>query len=117
MAFVATRRPEESRLFYEGVLGLPLVGDEPYALVFDAHGTTLRVQKVDEVSPVKYTVLGWTVPDIRVAVERLGQRGVVFERYGSMPQDKLGIWTSPSGAKIAWFQDPDGNTLSLTELP
>src|SRR2546423_1580731 len=99
MAFVATKQPEESRRFYEGVLELPLVSDEPYALVFDAHGTTLRVQKVGDVRPVDHTVLGWQVPDIRAAVERLTERGAIFQRYGSMPQDSLGIWSSPSGAK------------------
>ena len=93
-----------------------LVADEPFALVFDAHGVMLRVTKVDAVTPAPYTVLGWRVPDIGAAVMELGGSGVVFERYQGMPQDELGIWTSPSGAKIAWFRDPDGNVLSLTEF-
>ena len=115
VAFVGTARADAARVFYGDVLGLPLVDDGPFALVFDAHGVMLRVTRVAAVDPAPYTVLGWHVPDIRAAVEGLGGRGVVFERYPGMRQDELGIWTSPSGARIAWFRDPDGNVLSLTE--
>ena len=116
IAFVGTARPDAAVAFYRDALGLPLVADDPFALVFDAHGVMLRVTKVAAVDPAPYTVLGWCVPDIRAAVEALGGRGVVFARYPGMTQDELGIWTSPSGAKIAWFRDPDGNVLSLTEF-
>jgi catechol 2,3-dioxygenase-like lactoylglutathione lyase family enzyme len=116
IAFVGTARPDAAIAFYRDALGLPLVADEPFALVFDAHGVMLRVTKVDAVAPAPYTVLGWRVPDIRAAVVELGGSGVAFERYPGMPQDELGIWASPSGAKIAWFRDPDGNVLSLTEF-
>ena len=116
IGFVGTARADAACVFYRDSLGLRLVADEPFALVFDAHGTMLRVTKVDAVSPAPYTVLGWRVPDIRATVEALAGRGVTFERYPGMPQDELGIWTSPSGAKIAWFRDPDDNVLSLTEL-
>lgn len=116
IAFASTARPDGAAAFYRDVLGLTLVADEPFALVFDAHGTMLRVTKVDAVQPAPYTVLGWRVTDIRKAVEELGGRGVVFERYAGMPQDDLGIWTSPAGARIAWFRDPDGNVLSLTQF-
>jgi catechol 2,3-dioxygenase-like lactoylglutathione lyase family enzyme len=116
IAFVGTARADAARAFYRDALGLRLVADEPFALVFDAHGVMLRVTKVDAVEPAPYTVLGWRVPDIRAAVTELGGNGVGFERYRGMPQDELGIWTSPSGAKIAWFRDPDGNVLSLTEF-
>lgn len=114
MAFVATSDPARARRFYEDTLGLELRSDEPYALVFDAHGTTLRMAKVQTVVVAPYTVLGWIVPDIAAAIEGLVAKGVRFERYQGMEQDDLGIWSS-GAAKIAWFKDPDGNTLSLTQ--
>ena len=90
--------------------------DTPFALVFDAHGTMLRVQKVQTFTPSGHTVLGWHVGDIHETVEQLLKRGIVFERYPGLPQDEQGIWTTPDGNLIAWFTDPDGNTLSLTEI-
>jgi len=114
MTFVASRDPEKARHFYEEVLGLRFVADESYALVFDLNGVMLRVQKVGELSPTPYTSLGWKVEDISSAVRQLEGRGVTFERYEGMPQDELGVWAA-GGAKVAWFKDPDGNLLSLTE--
>ena len=81
-----------------------------------AHGTSLRIQKVEAFQPRPFTALGWTVPDIGATVDDLSKRGVQFERYGGMDQDTRGIWNAPGGAKVAWFKDPDGNILSLTEL-
>ncbi len=116
-AFSATANPERAKAFYRDQLGLPLVSDEPYALVFDAGGTMLRVQKVKEVPEAKYTTLGWNVPDIATKVDELGAAGVKFERYGLPGQDAKGIWTPPgSTAKVAWFKDPDGNILSLAQF-
>ena len=115
IAFVATSRPEEARRFYADVLGLRLVADEPFAIIFDAGGTALRIAKVQAVVAVPYTVLGWEVADVRAAVGTLQARGVTFMRYDGLPQDELGIWTTPAGAKVVWFQDPDGNVLSLTQ--
>jgi len=117
VAFVATREAHDAREFYERQLGLRLIGDEPYALVFDAHGTTLRVTKVSEFEPAPHTVLGWSVPDIESSVAELGERGVLFERYPGLRQDKRGICTVLGGARVAWFKDPDGNVLSVTEQP
>jgi catechol 2,3-dioxygenase-like lactoylglutathione lyase family enzyme len=114
VAFVATTDPGRAKNFYAKTLGLRLVGQDSFALVFDAGGTMLRVAIVPEIRPAGYTVLGWIVPDILKAVHSLGRRGVTFNRYDGMEQDDHGIWTSPSGARIAWFKDPDGNTLSLT---
>ena len=116
IAFVATKQPDQAKLFYSKTLGLPLVADTPFALVFDAGGTMLRISKVGELTPAPYTVLGWKVPDIRVTVEDLTSNGVTFEHYKDMPQDESGIWTTPDGHKVAWFKDPDGNTLSLTQF-
>ena len=115
VAFVATAQAEAARQFYESVLGLSLVEDSPFALVFDSNGTTLRVQKVEQVTPAPYTALGWQVTDIEASVRSLRAKGAVLQRYEGLSQDALGIWKSPSGAKVAWFRDPDGNTLSLTE--
>ena len=117
IGFVATSNAMKARQFYEETLGLTFVSDDQFALVFEANGTMLRIQKVDRVNPNGYTVLGWKVGDIKQEVEALSNRGVQFERYEGMNQDKNGIWTAPSKAKIAWFKDPDGNTLSLTEFP
>src|SRR5262249_46345646 len=106
-----------AKTFYSKVVGLKLVSEDPFALVFDAGGTMFRVAIVEKAQPPAYTVLGWIVPDIRTAVRRITRRGVQFQRYEGMGQDEAGIWMSPSGAKVAWFTDPDGNTLSLTEFP
>jgi catechol 2,3-dioxygenase-like lactoylglutathione lyase family enzyme len=117
IAFAATADPARARAFYETVLGLRFVSDEPHSLVFDANGTMLRIQKVEAVSVAPSTRLGWRVPDLAEAVSELAERGVTFARYDFLPQDERGIWTTPDGARIAWFSDPDGNTLSLTEWP
>ena len=115
IGFVATRDPARAKQFYGGTLGLPLLIDQlPFALVFDAHGTILRVTAVTELFLAPYTVLGWHVPDIAAAVVALQDAGVQFERYPGLEQDELGIWTVP-GARVAWFKDPDGNTLSISQ--
>ena len=117
IAFVTTSDGERARKFYEGTLGLRVVQDSPFALEIDANGTMLRIAKADKVNVAPYTVLGWKVPDIQKSVRELAAKGVNFERYPRMPQDDLGIWASPGGARVAWFKDPDGNTLSLTQFP
>ena len=116
IAFVATTTPARARAFYSKTLGLRLVSEDAFALVFDAGGTMLRVAVVEQLQPAGYTVLGWIVSDVRRAVHDLAQRAVVFHKYPGLGQDESGIWTSPSGARVAWFADPDGNTLSLTEF-
>ena len=116
ISFVAMLDRDTARRFYADVPGVPLVSDEPFALVFDLNGRMLRVAKAEVLTPARHTVLGWEVEDIASKVAELRDRGVVFERYDGMTQDELGIWTSPSGARVAWFKDPDGNNLSLTEF-
>jgi catechol 2,3-dioxygenase-like lactoylglutathione lyase family enzyme len=118
VAFVPVTDPARARAFYETVLGLKLVEDEaPFALVFDAHGIMLRVTPVGEHKPAAFTILGWEVDAIESTVETLTAAGVKFLRYAGMnDSDPLGIWNAPSGARIAWFNDPDGNVLSLTEF-
>ena len=116
MAFVATADAERCKTFYRDVLGLKLVADETFALVFDVRGAMLRIQKTNRVDPQPFTALGWEVPDIAARVTALNAKGVTCERYPNMPQDELGIWAAPEGAKVAWFRDPDGNLLSLTQF-
>jgi catechol 2,3-dioxygenase-like lactoylglutathione lyase family enzyme len=116
VAFVATTDPAGAKRFYANTLGLRLVAEDGFALVFDAGGTMLRIATVPALKPAGYTVLGWLVPDIERAVRDLQSKQVAFNRYDGMGQDDLGIWTAPGGARIAWFADPDGNTLSLTEM-
>lgn len=117
VAFVATRDPVQAKKFYRDSLGLQLVSEDEFALVFDAAGTMLRVTCVPEVAAAKYTVLGWQVPDIVWTAKQLQTKGIATEHYPGMQQDDLGIWHSPSGARVAWFKDPDGNTLSITQFP
>ena len=118
IGFVATTQPERAKAFYCEVLGLELVEDGWHAIVFTAAGRTLMVQKVREFVPLPFTTLGWRVADIGAAVAALAGRGVKFERYPELQQDDAGIWTNPDGkAKVCWFKDPDGNTLSLTQQP
>ncbi len=114
--FLATANAERSRAFYERVLGLALVADELPALVFQVGDRMLRIQKVDQVHAAPYTALGWAVSDIRRTIGSLTAAGVVFERYAGMNQDGDGIWRAPSGALVAWFRDPDGHVLSLTQF-
>lgn len=117
VGFVPVRDVATARPFYEQVLGLGVLEETPFALVLDAHGVMLRVTPVGEdLSVQPFTIAGWAVPDIAESVRGLTGRGVVFTRYPGMEQDDLGIWASPSGARVAWFTDPDGNTLSLTQF-
>jgi catechol 2,3-dioxygenase-like lactoylglutathione lyase family enzyme len=116
VAFVPTKDQERARAFYEGVLGLRFIKDDGFALVLDAHGIMLRVAKVPADSkPAQFAILGWEVPNIEDMVRGLGGKGVHFEIFGFFKQDELGIWTAPSGDKVAWFKDPDGNILSVSQ--
>jgi catechol 2,3-dioxygenase-like lactoylglutathione lyase family enzyme len=117
IGFVPTKDASKARPFYQDVLGLHFVADDQFALVFDANGTMLRVVRVKDFTPFPFTLLGWEVSQIEKVVSGLEKKGVVFERYGWFEQDKLGIWTAPGGAKVAWFKDPDGNLLSVSQHP
>lgn len=119
IAFVPTRDPARARAFYENTLGLKFVSDDQFAQVFDANGVTIRIaniSSVKEFKPAPFTILGWEVAAIQQSVKELTKKGVVFERFPGMDQDQLGIWDSPSGARVAWFKDPDGNILSITQV-
>jgi len=114
VAFVATTDIAKARAFYADVLGLRLTEDTPFACVFDANGTSVRVTPVHELNVAPYTVLGWEVTDMAASIRDLVSRGVVFQNFDGMEQDELGIWTTPGGDQVAWFKDPDGNLLSLS---
>lgn len=116
VAFVLTNDPARARTFYAETLGLEFGGEDDFALVFNANGNMLRVVKARSHVPAQHTVLGWSVPDVATATAQLSKVGVVFERYSFLEQDEAGIWTAPGGsAKVAWFKDPDGNVLSISQ--
>jgi catechol 2,3-dioxygenase-like lactoylglutathione lyase family enzyme len=115
--FLASTDLQRARTFFEGVLGLKVSSVDSYALELATSGGSLRVALVQELRCAPYTVLGWNVGDIRAVVQGLGERGVTFKRYPGMTQDELGIWAAPSGSRIAWFEDPDGNVLSVAQHP
>jgi catechol 2,3-dioxygenase-like lactoylglutathione lyase family enzyme len=115
--FVPTVKPQESKAFYRDKLGLTLLGEDDYGIEFDSGGTLLRVVTVRELKPHEFTVLGWNVKDIEATIRSLNEKGVVFEKYDFLPHDDLGIWTSPNNSKVAWFKDPDGNVLSVSQMP
>jgi catechol 2,3-dioxygenase-like lactoylglutathione lyase family enzyme len=117
IGFVITSNPEKAKTFYGDVLGFRLISDDNFALVFDANGTMIRVGKGQPFTAAQNTVLGWEVADIHGAIRELMQRGVHFEQFNLpfMKQDELGVWTPPNGDQVAWFKDPDGNVLSISQ--
>jgi catechol 2,3-dioxygenase-like lactoylglutathione lyase family enzyme len=116
VAFVPTTDAAKARAFYEGVLGLRFVKDDGFAIVLDANGIMIRVAKVGkDFVPAQFTILGWQVSQIEDVVRSLRAKGVHFEIFGFFKQDELGIWTAPTGDKVAWFKDPDGNVLSVSQ--
>ena len=115
VAFVPTASFERARAFYEGLLGLTYKSQDGFALVLDANGIMLRITQVPDFNPVPFTILGWEINDIHAVVAGLDAKGIVFERYQFLEQDAAGVWTAPSGDKGAWFKDPDGDILSLSE--
>ena len=115
VAFVPIRDSKRSRPFYEGMLGLRFISDDPFALVMDSNGVMVRLAKAPKFTPAGFTVMGWEVSAIEEAVAGLKKNGVQFEIFPGLPQDEAGIWTTPNGDKVAWFKDPDGNILSLSQ--
>lgn len=115
--FAAAVDADASKAFYGHVLGFTLQADTPFALVYDAAGHRLHVQKVRAWEAPPATVLGWVVDDLRATLATLRDRGATFERFEGLPQDDDGVWTTPDGAAVAWMRDPAGNLLSLTQMP
>ncbi len=115
IGFVPTKDSKRAREFYEGKLGFQFVGDDPFALVVRAGETMIRIAKVSDFTPAPFTVLGWEVKNIEAIVASLKNSGVEFEKYPFVQDQELGIWTAPTGDKVAWFKDPDGNILSVSQ--
>jgi catechol 2,3-dioxygenase-like lactoylglutathione lyase family enzyme len=116
VSFIATNDSAGSLAFYRDIVGLDLVEDTPFAIVFRDCGQMLRIQKVSSFDPPAHTVHGWEVADIAAEMRRLTQHGIEFLHFERLEQDRHGVWTSPDGHKIAWFHDPSGNNLSLTQF-
>jgi catechol 2,3-dioxygenase-like lactoylglutathione lyase family enzyme len=116
VSFIAATDAAASLAFYRDVVGLDLVEDTPFAIVFQDCGQMLRIQKVSSFDPAVHTVHGWEVTDIAADMSRLARHGIEFMRFERLGQDEHGVWTSPDGHKICWFRDPCGNNLSLTQF-
>lgn len=114
-AFIAVTDRAKAKAFYGGTLGLTLVHEDNFAVVFDSFGTTLRASPVKELTPQPFTVLGWEVSDIQAAVKALAASGVELMRVPGLTQDALGIWSPGGSIYVAWFKDPDGNILSVAQ--
>jgi catechol 2,3-dioxygenase-like lactoylglutathione lyase family enzyme len=114
VAFVSTTNAGHARAFYRDKLGLKLISEDGFALVFASGAAPLRISLAKEVKPAPYTVLGWDVKDLRATILELKQAGITCEIFGFFKQDDLGIWTAPNGDQVAWFKDPDGNILSVS---
>ncbi|MGB8128292.1 MAG: VOC family protein [Candidatus Angelobacter sp.] len=115
IGFVPTKDAARSRGFYEGKLGFKFVSDDEFALVMQAGESMIRIAKAGKFTPAQYTVMGWEVTNIEATVKWLTERGVIFEKYPFVQDQKQGIWTTPNGDKVGWFKDPDGNVLSLSQ--
>jgi hypothetical protein len=115
IGFVPTKDSKLAREFYEGKLGFQFVSDDQFALVMQAGENMIRIAKAKDFTPAQYTVMGWEVADVEAMVKWLNGRGVTFEKYPFVKDQELGIWTTPNGDKVAWFKDPDGNVLSLSQ--
>jgi catechol 2,3-dioxygenase-like lactoylglutathione lyase family enzyme len=114
VAFIATRDRDAAKKFYGTTLGLVLVQEDPFALVYDLNGVVLRITPLPAFTPQPFTVLGWHVDNVKEAVKALMESGVTFERFEGLQQDELGIWSPGGNTKVAWFKDPDGNILSVS---
>jgi catechol 2,3-dioxygenase-like lactoylglutathione lyase family enzyme len=116
IAFIPVSDLQAARWFYGSTLGLRITDENPFAVVVDANGTMLRLTEVSDLTPQPFTIAGWQVPDIDVTIDTLVERGVTFRHFDSLGQNAKGIWETPGGDLVAWFVDPDGNTLSLTRF-
>jgi catechol 2,3-dioxygenase-like lactoylglutathione lyase family enzyme len=117
VAFIPSSHLGRSHAFYAGMLGLTRVEATSMANAYDANGTPLRVTLVTDHQPSRFTILGWYVDDVRVSKAELTEQGVQFKSYEGYDQDEDGIWTAPNGRQVAWFEDPDGNIISLSQPP
>ena len=117
IGFIPTKDPDRAHTFYEQTLGLRFLSDDAFALVMEAKGNMIRIVHVKDFTPFPFTILGWEVGNIDAEVTALAARGISFKRYPWLEQSESGVWTSPERARVAWFPDPDGNILSLSQHP
>ena len=116
IGFIPTRNGDAARVFYETKVGLRFISEDQFAVVFQSGENMIRISRTGSFTPAPFTILGWESLNIEKDVREMSARGVIFERYDYMgPQDELGIWTAPNGGRVAWFKDPDGNTLALSQ--
>ena len=116
IGFIPTIDSVGARHFYVDTLGLTFVSDDPFAIIVRSGNTDIRISRVESFNPSPHTILGWKVPDIEAAVRQFVAAGITFERYPFLKQDANGTWSAPDGAaKVAWFKDPDGNVLSISQ--
>lgn len=116
IAFIPTVDADRSRRFYVDTLGLTFIADDQFAITLRTGPTDIRIARMEAFSPAPYTLLGWKVPDIEATAQQFIAAGISFERYPFLQQDTTGIWSAPDGAaKVAWFKDPDGNILSISQ--
>lgn len=115
VSFLPIADAARAKAFYCDLLGLPLRQEDQFAVVVDAGGAQLRLAVVQQVPDPVGTNAGWLVSDLNATVSELTDAGVVFERFTGMEQDVNGVWRSPGGSAVAWFRDPDGNRLSLSQ--
>jgi catechol 2,3-dioxygenase-like lactoylglutathione lyase family enzyme len=115
VAIICTRDRARAAIFYRDTLGIRMKLEDHYAVVFEVGGVDLRVSTVADFTPHEHTMLGFRVPDVAAAVKALGEKGVTCDIYKGFNQDELGIFSLPNSAlRVAWFNDPDGNVLSVT---
>lgn len=115
VGFVPTKDYDAARAFYEKKLEFQFVSLDQFALVMRIGGHMIRIVKMPNFTPLQGTILGWEVEDIVAVVQWLSTRGVIPEKYPFVQDKELGIWTTPNGDKVAWFKDPDGNILSVSQ--
>lgn len=115
VGFVPTQNLDRAKTFYADLLGRPLVHEDAFGATLDANGALLRISKVGTCQPASFTILGWEVSDLRITVNELARQGVRFEKFAGIQQDESNIWTDPDGSRVAWFKDPDGNILSVSQ--
>jgi predicted enzyme related to lactoylglutathione lyase len=115
VGFVPSTDFKRSKTFYEQALGLEFVYQDEFAVVFKSGGNMIRISGSRDYMPAPHTILGWEVDDIESIANRLKESGVTFEKYSFLKQNDIGIWDAPGGARVAWFKDPDGNVLSISQ--
>ena len=112
---VGTAKPDAAKTFYGETLGLKFLSEDQFAAIFEGKNLKIRVSKTPAVVPAPYAILAFDVTDMEKAVDELVAKGIVFARFGFLPQVAKGIWSAPDGTKVAWFHDPDLNMLSLVQ--